>query len=103
MVNSELYNGIPAVSGKAESLFIYDYPNPFTGSMIIHYQIPERTKVKLEILNTLGREIVTLVNSEQLADTYNVTFNAGDIPSGFYYLEITTDKETVTKKILLIR
>jgi hypothetical protein len=103
MLNSDLYDGIPAVSGKGESLLIYNYPNPFTGSTVIHYQMPERTNVKLEILNMLGKEITTIMHSEQAAGAYNVTFNAGDIPSGIYYLEITTDKETVTKKMLLIR
>jgi hypothetical protein len=103
MINSELYTGISTVSGKGESLLIYNYPNPFTGSTVIHYQMPERTNVKLEILNTLGKEVATLVNSEQAAGAYNVTFIAGDIPSGIYYLEITTDKETVTKKMLLFR
>ena len=65
MINSELYDGIPAVSGKEKSLLIYNYPNPFTGSTVIHYQLPERTNVKLEILNMLGKEVATLVNSEQ--------------------------------------
>jgi agmatine/peptidylarginine deiminase len=103
MINSALYDGLPAVSGKSASLHIYNYPNPFTGSTTIHYQLPGRTNVKMEVLNTLGKEVATLVSSEQDAGAYNVTFNSGDKPAGIYYYRIVTDKETVTKKMLLIR
>ena len=103
MINSELYNGIPGVSGKETSLLLYNYPNPFTGSTVIHYQLPGRTNVRMEIINTLGKEVATLVNSEQDAGIYNVTFNAGNLPAGIYYYRVMTDKVTVTKKMLLIR
>jgi len=103
MSNLDLYTGTPAISGKEATLLFYNFPNPFTGSTVIHYQLKERTNVKLEVMNTMGREVATLVNSEQPAGDYNVTFNAGDFPTGIYYLRIVTDKETVTKKMLRIR
>ena len=103
MINSELYNGISEVSGKCTSLLLNNYPNPFTGSTVIHYQLPERTTVKVEIFNSLGDEIAMLVNSGQAAGTYNVPFNAGEFPAGIYYYRVVTDQVTVTKKMLLIR
>jgi agmatine/peptidylarginine deiminase len=103
MLNDSILTGIPAVSGNGASLLLYNYPNPFTGSTVIHYQLQERTNVKLDVLNTMGKEVTTLVSSEQLAGAYNVTFNAGDFPTGIYYFRIVTDKETVTKKMLQIR
>jgi agmatine/peptidylarginine deiminase len=103
MINSELYNGIPAVSGEETFLVIYNYPNPFTGSTVVHYQLPERTNVKLEVFNSLGKDVAMLVNSGQAAGIYNVPFNAGDLPAGIYYYRFVTGKGTVTKKMLLIR
>jgi agmatine/peptidylarginine deiminase len=103
MLNDSILTGIPAATGKETSLLLYNYPNPFTGSTVIHYQLQERTNVKLDVLNTMGKEVTTLVSSEQLAGAYNVTFNAGDFPAGIYYFRIVTDKETVTKKMLQIR
>ncbi len=103
MLNDSIQTGIPAATGKDNQLLFYTYPNPFPGSTVIHYQLLERTNVKLDIINTMGRQVATLVNSEQLAGGNNVTFNAGDLPSGIYYFRIVTDKETVTKKMLLIR
>jgi agmatine/peptidylarginine deiminase len=102
MINDSLITWIPAY-GTANSTVLYNFPNPFTGSSTIHYQLPERTNVKLEILNTLGKKVSMLVDAEQDAGAYNVTFNAGDFPAGIYYFRIVTDKETVTKKMLRIR
>jgi agmatine/peptidylarginine deiminase len=103
MFNDSLYTGIPGVTPKLPALLVYNYPNPFTGSTTIHYQLPETTNVKLEVLNTFGTNVSTLVNAGQDEGAYNVTFNAGDYPAGIYYFRIVTDKETVTKKMLLIR
>jgi hypothetical protein len=102
MINDSLLTLIPAY-GTANSLVLYNFPNPFKGSTVIHYQLPERTKVKLDVLNTLGTEVTTLVSAEQAAGVYNITFNAGDSPAGIYYFRIVIDKETVTKKMLRIR
>ena len=102
MINDSLLTLIPAY-GTANSLVLYNFPNPFKGSTVIHYQLPERTKVKLDVLNTLGTEVTTLVSAEQAAGVYNITFNAGDFPAGIYYFRIVIDKETITKKMLQIR
>ncbi|TRZ74807.1 MAG: T9SS C-terminal target domain-containing protein [Bacteroidetes bacterium] len=103
MINSILYTGIPTVSGNEASLLLYNYPNPFNGSTVIHYQLLERSNVKLDVMNTFGTKVATLVNVEQAEGAYNVTFNAGDLPAGIYYFRIVTDKETVTKKMFRIR
>ena len=104
MVNDTLDLSLSSDDNKGSAVSLFgNFPNPFTQSTTIHYQMPERTNIKLEILNTLGNDVATLVNSKQAAGAYNVTFNAGDLSPGIYYREITTDKETVTKKMLLIR
>jgi hypothetical protein len=102
MINDSLLTGIPAF-GTTNSLVLYNYPNPFTGSTTIHYQLPERTNMKLEVMNTFGTKISTLVNADQSAGAYNVTFDPGNFPAGIYYLRIVTGKETMTKKMLRIR
>jgi hypothetical protein len=102
MFNDSLYTGIPA-AGQKSSLAISNYPNPFTSVTSIRYGLPERTSVMLEILNTFGKVIASPVNSIQDAGIYELSYDAGSLPSGIYYLRIITEKETVTKKMLRIR
>ena len=65
-----------------------NYPNPFNSSSIIKYSIPKSSQVTLKIFNTLGEEIATLVNEEKLAGTYELKWNASNLPSGVYFYSL---------------
>ncbi len=88
---------------------INNYPNPFNPSTVIRYEIGEARFVSLKIFNSLGEEINTLVNKEQLAGVYDIPFNAVGLSSGiyFYRLEIgaSAGKSNFveTKKMNLIK
>jgi hypothetical protein len=43
-------------------LIAHNYPNPFTPTTMINYQLPMTNKVDLSIYNILGEKLVTLVN-----------------------------------------
>jgi hypothetical protein len=87
-----------------------NYPNPFNPGTTIKYTISSKGFVKLKVFNLLGKEVATLVNSEQEAGNYTVDFDASELRSGvyFYSLESTTAggqdvSFTETKKMLLIK
>jgi len=65
-----------------------NYPNPFNPSTVIRYEIGERRFVTLKVYNSLGEELKTLVNREQIAGIYEVQFNAGGLSSGIYYYSL---------------
>ncbi len=50
-----------------------------------------------------GREVELIVNKKQTADTYEVTFDGSNYPSGVYFYKLTTDNYTETKRMVLIR
>jgi len=80
-----------------------NYPNPFNPSTKIHYDLPTKSFVKLEVFDALGREIESLVNGFQNAGTYETIFNASQYPSGVYFYRLTTDNFSETKKMLFIK
>lgn len=80
-----------------------NYPNPFNPITKIKYQIPEDTRVSFKIFNVLGEEIKTIVNEYQSAGYKEITFNGEDLPSGFYFYRLQTDKFTDVKKMLLVK
>ncbi|MGD8780493.1 MAG: T9SS type A sorting domain-containing protein [Ignavibacteria bacterium] len=65
--------------------------------------LAENEKVTLVIYNILGMEIATLVNENQSAGTYNVEFDAGNLPSGVYFYKLSACKNVMTKKMLLVK
>lgn len=84
-----------------------NYPNPFNPSTNIKYQITSHggssTNVKLIIFDILGKEVTTLVNENQGAGTYEVTFDGSYLPSGVYFYQLKTDNVLLTKKLILIK
>jgi hypothetical protein len=66
-----------------------NYPNPSNPSSVIEYQLPVQSKVLIKVYDMLGNEIATLVNNEQDAGYYSVTFNGASYSSGVYFYKIT--------------
>ena len=85
-----------------------NYPNPFNPETKIRFDIPENFKfkfsnLKLVVYDILGKEIETLVNESLNPGTYEVNWNASQIPSGIYFYRLETDNFSETKKMLLIK
>ena len=55
-----------------------NYPNPFNPTTKISYDLPEASVVSLSIYDLMGREIRTMINSEQTAGFKNIQWNATD-------------------------
>ncbi|HTX87727.1 MAG TPA: agmatine deiminase family protein [Bacteroidales bacterium] len=79
------------------------FPNPFTQSATVSYVLTESGPVRITVLNNMGQELLTLVNEEKAAGSYQVVFNGGDLPPGIYFYRITSGKTVLTKKMLKIR
>ncbi|HSR18152.1 MAG TPA: T9SS type A sorting domain-containing protein, partial [Ignavibacteriaceae bacterium] len=80
-----------------------NYPNPFNPVTKIDYTIPKSGNVKLEVFDNLGSLIKVLVDKTQNAGKYQVLFGGDNIPSGIYLYRLTTERSSITKKMVLIR
>lgn len=86
-----------------------NYPNPFNPSTTLRYAIPllggdERGGlVTLKVYDILGNEIATLVNEEKPPGTYEVTWNAANLPSGVYFYQLKAGELVETKMMILLR
>ncbi len=85
-----------------------NYPNPFNPTTTISYYLPERDRVRLDIFNASGLHVIRLVNSEQGEGLQNAHWDGRDergrsSPSGVYFYYLTSDGQTVGKKMILVR
>jgi photosystem II stability/assembly factor-like uncharacterized protein len=87
-----------------ESFRLYqNYPNPFNPSTEINYSLPQTDYVTLKVYDILGKEITTLVNEEQSAGNYEISFDAKNIVSGIYFYRIQAGNYSDIKKFILLR
>jgi hypothetical protein len=81
-----------------------NYPNPFNPSTIIRYALPVDGHVTLTIYDIAGREVSTLVNTQQTAGLHEVQFDAGkSLSSGVYFYRVKVGYFTETKKMVLMK
>ena len=80
-----------------------NYPNPFNPVTNISYSIPQSGFVSIKIYNILGKEVKSLVNQEQRAGSYNLSFDASKLSSGVYFYQIKVNNYTASKKMVLLK
>jgi len=101
---------IPLSKATQPANFVLEqnYPNPFNPNTRISYQLPEMTRVKLQIFNVLGQEIRTLVSKVQTPGIYEVNWDGRNnqgltVPAGIYLYRLQTDSFSEMKKMILTK
>jgi hypothetical protein len=69
-------------------LLSQNFPNPFNPRTTIKYSLPQSSNVVIKIFDVLGNEIETLVNEEKPTGTYELMWNAANLPSGVYFYQL---------------
>jgi len=87
----------------AEFSLAQNYPNPFNNSTMIRYQLPKNDFVELSVYNISGQKIATLVNQQQAAGNYQVSWQADNLTSGIYYYKLRTKGYGQVKKMVLLK
>jgi hypothetical protein len=80
-----------------------NYPNPFNPSTTFKYSIAKQSSVLIRIYDLIGNEIETLVNEEKPVGTYELTWNANNLPSGVYFYQLQAGDFVETKKMILMK
>ncbi len=81
-----------------------NYPNPFNPTTTIRYSFDKTDNIDLAVYDLRGRRISTLVNEIQTAGSYEVKFNAENLPSGFYFCQLLVGNNLVQhKRMVLLR
>jgi type II secretory pathway pseudopilin PulG len=88
----------PIPSIVPEQFMLYqNYPNPFNPSTTIEFNLPYQSFVTLKIYNTLGQEVATLLDKQEMGDgIQEVELSAATInlSSGVYFYRLVA--ETIT-------
>ena len=100
-----LYNGVEFIDPAFPNSFVFHspYPNPFNSTTTIGFDLPRQENVRVAIFDMNGREIDLLVNSNLSAGHHKFAWNAEGNPAGVYFLNLTANGQSNTKKVMLVR
>ena len=78
-----------------------NHPNPFNPSTEILFSLGLDGLTKLEIFNSIGEKLLTLINENLESGNYKFTFDGSSLPSGLYYYKLTSGVYSKTKPMIL--
>ncbi len=79
------------------------YPNPFNSSTNINYSIPNSQRIRIELYNTSGKLVETLLDGFQTVGHHSAVWDSRDFGSGIYLLQVRTIGETKTAKLVVVK
>ncbi len=82
-------------------------PNPFQDVTAFIYQIPDEAQVTLQVYNTLGAPVVTLVDEVKPAGFHQVEWDGRDrngnrLPGGVYFYQLTAAGRQELRRLVLL-
>ena len=82
-----------------------NYPNPFSSSTAIPYQLSKQSNVKVEIYDVLGREVRSFNVGVQTAGAYGVVWDGKNalgrvVTPGVYFYRMQAEGKALVKKMV---
>jgi immune inhibitor A len=83
-------------------------PNPFNNETQISFSLAEGSQIDLKVYNILGQSISTLISDYYEAGTYHIAWDGSDsdgneVSTGVYFYRLTTNAESYSRKMLLLK
>lgn len=105
---------IPVVANPAEvvvpvpKLSLDAWPNPFNPSCTLSFQLDKSGRADLAIYNAKGQKVRSLHSGNLSAGDNQILWDGKDdggknLASGLYFARLSTDRGSVTRKLLLIK
>ena len=98
-VGSNAFNNF--IVSKITNTFGEVSPNPVTSVATFDYNLVEPTHLKVVLVDGLGKVVKTLINEDKQVGYYQYKMEASALNAGIYFLQIVSDKQTLTRKILI--
>ena len=80
-----------------------NYPNPFNPSTNIVFYLPEQQPVRIGVYNIVGQQVALLADESLGAGEHVISWNASEMPSGVYIVQLEVGSRIFTRKITLIK
>jgi flagellar hook assembly protein FlgD len=79
---------------------LQNHPNPFNESTTISFELKQSDHVQLNLYDANGKFVKCVLNEKRQAGLQNFQYNAQELKSGLYYIELQSTISKEIKKII---
>ena len=100
--------GISSLSNSTDGLIVANYPNPFTNSTKIEFELIKSGHISIDVFNILGVNVSSLTKDKYYSEgKHEILFDSSTLPSGVYMYKVKVSSDdksfTQTKLMNIIR
>ena len=98
-----------SMTAETPEMSLYqNYPNPFNPATTIRFYLPEKGGVLLEIFDVSGKYVACIVDESMERGRHTIEWNGQDqngnpVSSGVYFYRLKAGKNTISRKMVLLR
>jgi hypothetical protein len=101
LTGNALVTSVDDHAAAPQTLLLQNHPNPAAGSTVLPFMLRQRTHVRVELFDLLGRPLLLLHDAELPAGSHSLRLNAAVLPAGVYIYRLSTDRDVLTRKFVV--
>lgn len=94
-------SGVPVLPEIQSELSLHCDPNPVSSISVIYFSLNNDAETYFRVLDLNGREIRRMQTGIHRAGTYSIPFDATELTSGVYFIQLVSGNQTVQRKIVV--
>jgi hypothetical protein len=106
--NTLIGGKLGAEAGVLTPMIADAYPNPFNSNLYLHVNLSYSTNLNICIYDVLGNRVRNIADGNYIPGSYGFIWdgtnaNNESVASGIYYYQLTTDFNSETKRVTLLK
>lgn len=78
------------------------FPNPVKKQFTLSLTLTQSTKVTAVLIDVFGREVMNVMDLDIPSGNHNKQIDVQDLEPGYYFINITTGRNSLTKKLVIV-
>ncbi len=102
IIGEEVITDLNKVVSASESKLFLPFPNPTSGEVVLNYYLEEAQMISIELYNTQGVMVKSIVNSANYASgNHTIKFHVGQLPAGVYSIRMGNETMNLTRPLII--
>ena len=79
------------------------YPNPSNGSVVFGFTLPTTTRTRLDLFDTLGQRVATLIDQVHNQGTHRLLYDTSHLASGLYIYQLSVLGAQSSRALIVVK